>query len=129
MGLMKPQAKRYEKEYCEPVKRVWGKRSDSDVCDLSLESIADRLDNQKDLPKQTQMNVDYLRELIRERLAGHTGPPGRATVSDDMRSHPLVAGLSQCLGDRLLFDIGSGSPRVGHLKADTIRAGRRIQRI
>ena len=117
LGADEAQAKCYEKEYCESVKRVWGKRSDA--CDLSLEEIADRLDNQKDLPKQTQVNVDYLRELIREGLAGHIGSPGRATVSDDMRSGPLVAELSQRLGDRLLFDIGSGSPRVGYLKADT----------
>ena len=114
LGADEAQAKRYEKEYCEPVKRVWGKRSDA--CDLSLEEIADRLDNEKDLPKQTQVNVDYLRELIQEGLEGHSGSPGRATVSDDMRFHPLVAGLRQRLGDRLLFE---GSPRVGYLTADT----------
>ena len=117
LGTNEDQINDYRYRYSEPIKTVCGRQSNGG--DLSLEEIACFLDIQQDLSKQTQVNVDYLRELIRKGLEGHTTNPGRAAVSDDMRSSPLVAGLDQRLGNRLLFDIGSGSPRVGYLKADT----------
>ncbi len=117
LGTNPGQAEDYRKRYSEPVKTVWGKRSDDG--DLSLEEIAARLDCQKDLSPQTQVNVGYLSKLIREGLGGHSGSTGRAAVSDEMRDHQLVKGLSERLGDRLRFDLRSKPPRVGCLKADT----------
>ena len=118
LGTNEAQVEDYRHRYSEPIKTVWGRQSNGG--DLSLEKITCFLDSQKDLSKQTQVNVGHLRKLIQEGLEGHTSSPGRSSVSEEMRRHPLVVGLTNRLGDKKLrFNLGSRAPQVGYLKADT----------
>ena len=117
LGTNQEQFERYRKRYDEPVKRVYGKRSDSG--DLSLEEIRDFLSEHiGSLPPQTEVNVRHLRKLISEGLDGHKPPQQRTEVSEKMRAHLLVVGLRERLGDRLKFTAGRINP--GELKADAM---------
>ena len=118
-GTNVTQAEDYRKRYYpEPVRVVWG-RLDSD-CDLSLEAIADYLDNQKGLPPQTAINVQYLSGQIRQALGEHSQSSQQANVSDEMwEHHPLVVGLRKRLGNKLKRT--TRRVRIGYLKADTVK--------
>ncbi len=117
LGSNATQAEDYKRRYDEPIKTVWGRQSHGG--DLSLDEVAVRLDSQTGLPAQTAINVQHVIELIREGLTRFSSSPGRASVSGEMRNHPLVVALSDRLRDKLQFDLGSRAPFVGHLKADT----------
>ena len=118
LGTNEGQVEDYNRRYPnQQVKAIWGRQGSGG--DLSLEEIAGFLASQKDLSKQTQVNVDHLRKLIREGLEGASRSTGRACVSDEMRCHPLVVRLTYRLGDKLLSNRGLGAPPVGYLKADT----------
>ena len=107
-----------EKLHPDPIRRLWGKRSHGG--DLSLEEVAEFLNEQTGLDPQTAVNVQQLVELIREGLEGHSSSPGRSALTEEMRSHPLVTALGNHLGSRIRFDLGrSEPPNPGSFKADT----------
>ena len=85
-----------EKLHPDPIRRLWGKRSHGG--DLSLEEVAEFLNEQTGLDPQTTVNVQQLVELIREGLEGHSSSPGRSALTEEMRSHPLVTALGNHLG-------------------------------
>ena len=107
----------YRSRYSEAVKSIWGRREDCG--DLSLEEIEEFLGERMDsLQPQVQINVKRLRKLIRQGLDGHSRSGGRTEISEEMRNHPLVAGLICRLGDSLKITAGRIGP--GELKADAI---------
>ena len=115
LGKDEQQAECYYDAFPEPVKTIWGRKTDGG--DLSLEEIADYLDEQTDFPPQVTVNVRHLTELIRVGLANHSRSRGRANVSDEMWNHPLMLGLRERLGDRLKRT--TGKVPEGYLKTDT----------
>ena len=107
-----------KKLHPDPVKALWGTPNEGG--DLSLKEVADHLECQSRLPPQIAANAQQLADLIREGLRGHIRSPGRSSLSPEMLNHPLVARLSELLGDHLRFDLGTNEPPVpGDLKADT----------
>ena len=107
-----------KKLHPDPVKSLWGKHSHHG--DLSLEEVAEYLSRQQGLHPQVAVNVQQLVELIREGLQGHSSPPGRSTLSPEMKDHPLVAGPSDILGSKMRFDLRANeSPCPCYLKVDT----------
>ena len=99
LGTNAGQVADYRDRYSEAVQSIWGRREDCG--DLSLEEIEEFLGERIDsLQPQVQMNVKHLRKLIRQGLDGHSRSGGRAEISEEMRNHPLVAGLTGRLGDR-----------------------------
>ena len=119
LGTDLGQLKRYRRKlYPEPVMALWGTPGEN--VDLSLEEVAEHLECQTGLSPQVAANAQQLAELIREGLRDHVPSPGRSSLSPQMREHPLVAGLSELLGERLRFDLGANEPPApGDLKADT----------
>ena len=118
LGTNPAQVAEYRNRLTEPVKAVWGRRHHGG--DLSLEEIAERLAAEKGLPRQVQLNVQHLHDQIIQGLSGFSSSSSvRAEVSDEMREHPLVAGLANRLGDHLQFT--TGSVPTGYLKADTTK--------
>ena len=116
LGTNPGQVENYRGRLSEPIKTVYGRRSHGG--DLSLEEIADRLGSDRELSPQVGVNVQHLHDQIRQGLSGFKSSSSvRAEVSDEMRDHPLVAGLVERLGNRMLFT--TGSVPVGYLKADT----------
>ena len=117
VGTNVAQAEDYRKRYRpELVKTIWGRQDGGG--DLSLEEIANYLDGQTDFPPQTEINVQYLRDQIRQALGEHSQSSQRANVSDKMRKHPLVVELRKRLGNKLVFT--TGRVMIGYLKADTV---------
>ncbi len=116
LGADPGQVANYAKTFAEPVKSVFGRRSHGG--DLSLEDIANRLAQELSrLEPQTRINVEHLRIQIIQALRGHSSSSARAEVSDKMRENPLVAGLTERLGAKLMFT--TGPVPSGYLKADT----------
>ena len=114
LGKDEQQAERYRNTLPESVKTIWG----TDGGDLSLQEIADFLDEQSDFQPQVEMNVEHLRKLIQDGLGQHSSVPGRGDVSDEIwEHHLLVLGLRERLGDKLKRT--TESVPEGCLKADT----------
>ena len=108
----------YRNTYPEEVKALWGKRTH--LGDLSLEELVERVEQEPNLDPQIAANAQQLADLIREALADYTSSPGRSALSPEMRDHPLVAGLADLLGSRILYDLGENErPPPGYLKANT----------
>ena len=108
----------YRNTYPEQVKALWGKRSH--LGDLSLEELVERIEEEANLDPQITANAQQLVDLIREALADYTSAPGRSALSPEMRDHPLVVGLADLLGSRILYDLGENKrPPPGYLKANT----------
>lgn len=117
LGTNPGQVEDYSERYDEPIKAVWGRRSDGG--DLSLEEIREFLSERVgSLPPQKQMNVKHLGKLIKEGLDGHSRSQTRSEVSEKMRAHPFVAGMTERLGDKLKYTTRRINP--GELKADAI---------
>ena len=111
------QQKRYADRFSEPVKTIWG--ADSSDCDLSLERISERLKEELETNSrapQAQLSVVLLRKLIETALSNATSASKPVTVSDAMKSHWLVRALSDCLGERLDFELRPAVP--GYVKAN-----------
>ena len=108
----------YRNHFDEPVQSLWGERCHGG--DLSLEEVAEFLDSPPEtLSPQTSVNVTQLRRLIRDGINRIKNSSGRAPVSLEMRTHPLVEELVCRFRDRIDFELGSKSPSYGQLKADT----------
>ena len=117
LGTNMEQLEDYGERYDEPIKAIWGRRSDSG--DLSLEEIRDFLSERiGSLSPQTKVNVRHLRKLINEGLDGHSRSQTRSEVSEKMRNHPFVVGITERLGDKLKYTTRRINP--GELKADAI---------
>ncbi|MFV1991922.1 MAG: hypothetical protein ACC652_14415, partial [Acidimicrobiales bacterium] len=117
LGTNPAQVADYESRFEEPIKTVFGKRKHDG--DLSLEDVASRLGSERGLPPQVELNVQHLRDQIRQSLSEFSSSSStRAEVSDEMKENPLVSGLINRLGDRLLFT--TGSIPMGRLEADTV---------
>lgn len=120
LGKDPAQVARYRELLDEPVKTIWGRKSDG--ADLSLEEIADYLSERcsrvPTLSTQSLSQVQHLVKQIEQALEGHSSSyQRRDEVSETMRNHPLVAGLIERLGSKLRFT--TGSVPIGSLKADT----------
>ena len=115
LGTNLGQAEDYRKKFDE-VKTIWGRRTSGG--DLSLEEVAEFLEEPRYLSPQTEINVQHLRKLIEEGLSEHSSSGGRGNVSEEMWEHGLVVALRDRLGDRLEATIKR--VRIGHLKADTV---------
>lgn len=112
------QLEEYRNTYPEEVKALWGRRSHCG--DLSLEELVERIERESKLDPQIAVNAQQLADLIREALECHRSSPGRSALSPEMRDHPLVAGLADLLGPRILYDLGGNErPPPGYLKANT----------
>ena len=122
LGTNPEQIEDYRNRYDEPVKRVWGRRGNAG--DLSLEEIRGFLSKRVgSLPPQTEVNVEHLRKLIQSGLDGHSKSGGKRTgsqVSVEMLDHPIVVGLKEQLGERLVLTTG----RVGRgqVRGDTMKS-------
>ena len=118
LGRDDRQLKEYRNTYPEEVKALWGKQSHRG--DLSLEEIVERLERESNLDPQIAVNAQQLTDLIREALEDHSPSLGRSALSPEMRDHPLVAGLADLLGSRILYHLdGNERPPPGYLKANT----------
>ena len=106
---------RYCRELDEPVRSVWGTRADKG--DLSLEEVAEFLSHQPDLGPQETVNAEHLLRSIRVGLGLYSSSPRRGNVSDEVWEDPLVCGLRERLGCRLVRT--TGNVPVGYLKADS----------
>jgi len=120
LGKDPAQVARYRELLDEPIKTIWGRKSDG--ADLSLEEIADYLSERctrvPTLSTQSLSQVQHLVKQIEQALGGHSSTyQRRDEVSETMRNHPLVAGLIERLGSKLRFT--TGSVPIGSLKADT----------
>ena len=120
LGKDPAQVARYRELLDEPIKTIWGRKSDG--ADLSLEEIADYLSEQctrvLTLSAQSLSQIQHLVKQIEQALEGHSSSyQRRDDVSETMRNHPLVAGLIERLGSKLRFT--TGSVPIGFLKADT----------
>ena len=117
-----------EKLHPDPIRRLWGKRSHGG--DLSLEEVAEFLNEQTGLDPQTAVNVQQLVELIREGLEGHSSSPGRSALTEEMRSHPVTTRASyrrRVRRERFEWppeDCIPGSPWTG----GSLRFGNRLRR-
>ena len=76
--------------------------------------FAERLEAHADLQPQVEYNVQHLAQQIRRALAGFAGSSStpRAEVSEEMRSHPLVAGLVARLASKITFTTGRDTLEV-----------------
>ena len=118
LGSNARQLEDYRNTYPEEVKALWGKRSYRG--DLSLEELVERVERESKLDPQIAVNAQQLADLIREALTDYTSSPGRSALSPEMRDHPLVAGLDDLLGSRILYNLGGNTrPPPGYLKANT----------
>ncbi len=120
LGKDPAQVARYRELLDEPIKTIWGRKSDG--ADLSLEEIADyllkRCARVPTLSTQSLSQVQHLVKQIEQALEGHSSSyQRRDEVSETMRNHPLVLGLVDRLGSRLRFT--TGSVPIGSMKADT----------
>lgn len=115
LGKDERQAAHYRGTFSEPVKRIYGRKTDEG--DLSLDEIANYLAEQTALPPQAKLNVEHLRKLIQDGLDEHSSSPGRGDMSDEMWGHKLVVGLRRRLGDKLKRT--TGSVPIGYLRADS----------
>ncbi len=120
LGKDPAQVARYRDLLDEPIKTIWGRKSDG--ADLSLEEIADYLSERctrfPTLSTQSRSQVQHLVKQIEQALEGHSSSyQRRDEVSEEMRNHPLVSGLVERLGSKLMFT--TGQVPVGFLKADT----------
>ena len=120
LGKDPAQVARYQYLLDEPIKTIWGKELDDG--DLSLEEIAScllkRCTSRPSLSSQSLMQVQHLIKQIKQALDGHSSSHQRRDeVSEQMRDHPLIAGLEKRLGPKLIFT--TGAVPVGFLKADT----------
>lgn len=118
LGKDENQLRDYSNTFSEPVKSLWGKRCHGGC--LSLEEVAEFLDSPPvPLSPQTSVNVTQLKRLIRNGIDRIKNSGGRAPVSQEMRTHPLVRELVCRLKARIDFELGSKPPPYGKLKADT----------
>lgn len=120
LGKDPAQVAKYRDLLDEPIKTIWGRKLDGG--DLSLEEIASyllkRCASQPALSTQSLRQVQHLIKQIKQALDGHSSAHQRRDeVSGKMREHPLVVGLEERLGPKLIFT--TGSVPVGFLKADT----------
>ena len=69
--------------------------------DLSLEEIAEFLEEPRRLSPQTKISVQHLCKLIEEELNEHSSSGERGNVSEEMWEHRLVVALRDRLGDKL----------------------------
>ena len=120
LGKDPAQVARYRELLDEPIKTIWGRKSDG--ADLSLEEIAgylsERCTRVPTLSTQSLNQVHHLVKQIEQALEGHSSSyQRRDEVSETMRNHPLVAGLIERLDSKLRFT--TGSVPIGSLKADT----------
>ena len=115
LGTNLGQAENYRKQFGS-VKTIWGKRKSRS--DLSLEEIAEFLEEPRCLSQQTKINVQHLRKLIAEGLSVHSSSGERGNVSEEMWEHELVTALSDRLGERLKAT--TKRVGIGQLKADTV---------
>ena len=115
LGTNPGQAQDYQGQF-DVVKTIWGRKNSG--CDLSLEEVAEFLEEPRCLSPQTQINVQHLSKLIEEGLRGHLSSGERGNVSEEMWNHRLVVALRDLLGGRL--EATTNRVGIGHLKADTI---------
>lgn len=115
LGTNSRQAEDYRKQF-DVVKTIWGKKKDGG--DLSLEEIAELLEEPRCLSLQTRFNVRHLSKLIEEGLREHSSSRERANVSKEMWEHSLVVALRDRLGERL--ESTTSRVRIGHLKVDAV---------
>ena len=115
LGINAGQAEDYRKQF-DAVKTIWGKRKSGS--DLSLEEVAEFLEEPGCLSPQTKINVQHLSKLIEEGLSEHSSSGERGNVSEEMWEHRLVVAQRDRLGDRL--EATTTRVGIGHLKADTI---------
>ena len=115
LGTNLGQAEDYRKQF-DAVKTIWGRRKSQG--DLSLEEVAEFLNEPRCLSSQTKINVQHLRKLIEEGLSEHSSSGGRGNVSEEMWEHRLVVALRDRLGNRL--EATTKRVGIGHLKADTV---------
>lgn len=120
LGKDPAQVARYRELLDEPIKTIWGRKSDG--ADLSLEEIADYLSERctrlPTLSTQSLSQVQHLVKQIEQALEGHSSSyQRRDEVSEAMRNHSLVSGLIERLSSKLRFT--TGSVPIGSLKADT----------
>ena len=117
VGSDAAQRKRYADRFPEPVKTIWGTYDHG--CDLSLERISARLEKQlvaDSLAPQARLSVVLLHKLIVAALSNTTSASKPVTVSDTMKAHWLVLALTDCLGERLDFELRPAVP--GYVKAN-----------
>lgn len=115
LGANRSQAEDYREQF-DVVKTIWGKKKNRG--NLSLEDIAEFIDEPRCLSPQVKINVQHLRKLIKEGLREHSASGQRGKVSEKMWKHPLVVALRDRLGDRL--EATTKRVGVGHLKADAV---------
>lgn len=120
LGKDPAQVARYRDILDEPIKTIWGRKSDG--ADLSLEEIAgylsERCTRVPTLSTQSLSQVQHLVKQIEQALEGHSSSyQRRDEISEAMRNHSLVSRLIERLGSKLRFT--TGSVPIGSLKADT----------
>ncbi len=117
LGTDRGQAADYRETFHnQEMKTIWGKKKSG--ADMSLEAIAEFLEEPRCLSPQTRMNVQHLSKLIEEGLSGHSPSGERGNVSEQMWEHALVVALRDRLGVRLVAT--TDRVGIGHLKADTV---------
>ena len=115
LGTDLRQAEDYRMQF-DAVKAIWGKKKSRS--DLSLEEVAEFLEESRCLSPQTKINVQHLSKLIEGGLSEHSSSRERGNVSQEMWENRLVTALRDRLGDRL--EATTKRIRIGHLKADTV---------
>ena len=115
LGTNPRQAEDYRMQF-DAVKTIWGQKKSKS--DLSLEEIAEFLEEPRCLSPQTKINVQHLSKLIEEGLSEHSSSRERGNVSEEMWEHSLVIALRNRLGDRI--EATTKRIGIGHLKADTV---------
>lgn len=119
VGTDPAQVVRYRKSLNEPVKTIWGRRSDN--VDLSLEEIAEFMSKRctaaPALTSQVSVQVQHLIEQIEQALDGRSSYQSRNNVSEEMQRHPLFMELVERLDTKL--EQTTGQVSIGCLKADT----------
>ena len=125
------QRKRYADRFPEPVKTIWG--TDGPGCDLSLEHISTRLEEElaaDSLAPQARLSVVLLHKLIVTALSNTTSTSKPVTVSNTMKAHWLVRALTDCMGERLDFDLRpavsgyvKANARASHVRCTVICSG------
>ena len=115
LGTNPGQAEDYQEQF-DVVKTIWGKKKSRG--DLSLEEVAEFLEEPRSLSPQTEINVQHLSKLIEEGLSEHSSSGQRGNVSEEMWEHRVVVALRDRLADRL--EATTKRVGIGHLKADTV---------
>ena len=117
LGTNPRQAEDYRSQFdAVKVKTIWGKKKTRS--DLSLEEIAEFLEEPRCLSPQTKINVQHLSKLIEVGLSEHSSSRERGNVSEEMWEHKLVIALRNRLGEGL--EATTKRVGIGHLKADTV---------